>query len=84
MIDKSNYGTELIEVFFSIGGIEDYIIKEKVFNQVRNYPQIASFSVVKLNNTSVLYLKLHTQVIPELIISLSKENIAIYQVSEYK
>lgn len=82
MIDRKNYNDDLIYVRFSIGGLEHEDIQEQVVQGIMDLGKNIWYEFKNENAQIVMVVNIPIQVIPEIVSSLGKKGIAIYEVSK--
>lgn len=84
MIDRKIYSTDVIKVQFNIGGLETEIFQKQIINIIQNtHELIADYAFKNVGNQVVIVLTLPIQVIPEIVLALAQNNMAIYEVSKF-
>lgn len=82
MIDRKNYSDDLIQVRFSIGGLEHKDIQEQVIQEITDFDKTIGYEFKNENGQIVMVVHTPIQVIPEIVRLLGKKGIAIYEVSK--
>ena len=82
MIDRKNYSDDLIQVRFSIGGLEHKDIQEQVIQGITDFDKTIGYEFKNENGQIVMVVYTPIQVIPEIVRLLGKKGIAIYEVSK--
>ena len=84
MIDREDYSDSLINVRFSIGGLEHLGIKEKVMAGILKTGRNTEYEFTNQNGKAFVTFRVPTQVIPEIAMELAKMNLAIYEITDVK
>lgn len=82
MIDRKNYSDDLIQVRFSIGGVEHKDIQEQVIQVITDFDKTLGYEFRNEDDQIVMVVHTPIQVIPEIVSLLGKKDIAIYEVSK--
>ena len=82
MIDRKKYSDDLIQVRFSIGGVEHKDIQEQVIQVITDLDKTLGYEFRNEDDQIVMVVHTPIQVIPEIVSLLGKKDIAIYEVSK--